>query len=76
MKNITIKDIAKESGVSVATVSRVINNNPTVAPELRQRVLATIEENGYYPNLIARGLKKDSTQTIAILIADRSSNAY
>lgn len=76
MKNITIKDIAKESGVSVATVSRVINNNPTVAPELRQRVLTTIEENGYYPNLIARGLKKDSTQTIAILIADGSSNEY
>jgi LacI family transcriptional regulator len=76
MKNITIKDIAKESGVSVATVSRVINNNPTVAPELRQKVLATIEENGYYPNLIARGLKKDSTQTIAIVIADGNSNEY
>jgi LacI family transcriptional regulator len=76
MKNITIKDIAKESGVSVATVSRVINNNSTVAPELRQKVLAAIEEHGYFPNLVARGLKKDSTQTIAILIADGSSNEY
>lgn len=76
MKNITIKDIAKEAGVSVATVSRVINKNNTVAPELRQKVLAAIERNGYFPNLVARGLKKDSTQTIAILIADSSSNEY
>lgn len=76
MKNVTIKDIAKEAGVSLATVSRVINNNQTVAQELRDKVLAAIEKNGYYPNLVARGLKKDSTQTIAILIADSSSNEY
>jgi LacI family transcriptional regulator len=76
MKKVTIKDIARESGVSVATVSRVVNNNSSVAPELREKVLATIEKYGYYPNLIARGLKNDNTQTIAILIADRSSNEY
>lgn len=75
MKNITIKDIAKEACVSVATVSRVINNNPSVDPELCSRVLAAIEQNQYYPNLVARGLKTDSTQTIALLIAD-SSNEY
>ncbi len=76
MKNVTIKDIAREAGVSVATVSRVVNNNDTVALDLRQRVLHAIEKNGYYPNLVARGLKKDSTQTIAILIADSSSSEY
>jgi Transcriptional regulators len=76
MKNVTIKDIAREAGVSVATVSRVINDNSTVAPELREKVLAAIERNGYYPNLVARGLKNDRTQTIAILIADTSSNEY
>lgn len=76
MRKLTIKDIARESGVSVSTVSRVINNNDTVAPELREKVLAAIEENGFIPNSIARGLKRDNTQTIAILIADRSSNEY
>lgn len=75
MKNITIKDIAKEAGVSVATVSRVINGNSSVAPIRKDKVESVIKKYGYIPNLVARGLKVDSTQTIAVLISD-GTNEY
>lgn len=75
-KNITIRDIAKFAGVSVATVSRVVNGNESVAADLREKVNKAIAEYGYYPNMLARGLKNDSTQTIALLIADSSNEHY
>lgn len=73
--SITIKDIAVEAGVSLSTVSRVINNNTGVAEDKRQRVLKAIHKYNYRPNLLARGLKNDSTQTIAMLISD-GNNEY
>lgn len=73
--SITIKDIAAEAGVSLSTVSRVINNTTGVAEDKRQRVLKAIEKHSYRPNLLARGLKNDSTQTIAMLISD-GNNEY
>ncbi len=70
---ITIKDIAKRAGVSIATVSRVINKNYTVSPEAETKVLQVIKELNYYPNSIARSLKKDSTYTIGFLVSDISN---
>lgn len=55
--NSTIKDIAKLAGVSVTTVSRVVNDAGYVSSETREKVLAVIKEHNYIPNLIARGLK-------------------
>ena len=52
----TIKDIASICGVSVSTVSRVLNNRPDVSEEVRQRVLAAVEAKGYIPNNSARDL--------------------
>jgi LacI family transcriptional regulator len=52
----TIKDVAKEAQVSVATVSRVINGFPNVNDELRVRVEQTIEKLGFKPNQLAKGL--------------------
>ena len=52
----TIKDIAQAAGVSLATVSRVINNGPKVGKDTRQRVKLIMEEMGYRPNANARAL--------------------
>ncbi len=52
---VTIKDVAARAGVSVATVSHVLNGTRKVAPATAERVRRTIEELGYQPNTIARG---------------------
>ncbi len=62
-----IKEIAKLAGVSVATVSRVINNPAAVSEKSRTRVLEIMEEYHYKPNIFARGLNAKSTNTIGIL---------
>ncbi len=54
----TIRDVAREAGVGVATVSRVLNNSPQVSPDTRERVLETIKALGYRPNNLARQLSK------------------
>lgn len=65
---ITINDIANEAGVSTATVSRVMNNNPKVTEETRKRVLAVMKKYNYSPSFIARGLKNKSMKTIAVVV--------
>ena len=67
-RNITIKDIARELGISKSTVSRVLQNAYDVNPETRQRVQEKMEEMRYRPNMIARNLKKKSTNTIGVNI--------
>lgn len=67
-----IYDVSKKAGVSIATVSRVINGNTNVSPKTRDMVLQTIEECGYTPNAFARGLGLDSMNTIGIMCADSS----
>lgn len=64
----TIKDVAKKADVSIATVSRILNNKSGFSEETKQKVLKVIEELGYQPNAIARGLVKKRTQTIGVLI--------
>jgi LacI family transcriptional regulator len=66
----TIKDVAREVGVSTATVSHVINKTRYVSEELRERVLKAIQELNYQPNAIARSLVKRKTHTIGIIISD------
>ena len=57
MKTITIKDIAKECGVGVSTVSRAINNHPDISDETKERIMKVIRENNFTPNSTARNLK-------------------
>jgi LacI family transcriptional regulator len=71
-----IKDVAKRAGVSISTVSRVINDSKVVRPETHVKVMKAIEELGYKPNAIARSLKVKNTKTIGILIPDISNNFY
>lgn len=66
-KNTTIYDVATEAGVSLATVSRVINGSSVVKPETRDRVMEAIQRLDFKPNQIARGLATSKTTTIAIV---------
>lgn len=67
---ITIYDVAKEAKVSMATVSRVVNNNPNVKEDTRQRVQEVIKKLRYTPNAVARGLASKKTTTIGIILPD------
>lgn len=66
----TITDLARHVGVSVSTVSRVMNGNPTVAPELAQRVRAAAAELGYSASPMARSLVLGRTSTVAVVVPD------
>ena len=67
-----IYDIAKAAGVSIATVSRVLNGSGKVSPATREKILAIIQENNYTPNAFARGLGMGSMRTVGILCANTS----
>ncbi len=71
----TIYDISEKAGVSIATVSRVLNGTNNVSEKTRQKVLKIIEESGYTPNAFARGLGLNTMNTIGIMCAD-SSDLY
>ncbi len=71
----TIYDISKQAGVSIATVSRVLNGSANVKPKTKKKVLDVIEQCGYTPNAFARGLGLNSMNTVGILCAD-SSDLY
>lgn len=67
---VTIYDVAREASVSMATVSRVVNNNPNVKPQTRKKVFEAIERLGYRPNAVARGLASKKTTTVGVVIPD------
>jgi LacI family transcriptional regulator len=69
-KAASIYDVARESGVSVFTVSAVVNNKAHVGKKLRERVEAAIQKLNYRPNLIARSLAKRQTHTIGMIVPD------
>ena len=67
---ITMRDVAKASGVSQSTVSRVLSGAPTavpIAPETRERVLADAKRLGYRPNPLARGLRGSRTMLLGVI---------
>jgi LacI family transcriptional regulator len=66
----TIRDVARASNVSIATVSRVFNKSPLVSEETRQRVTAAASALGYWPNEIARSLITNRTHTLGLLLPD------
>lgn len=67
-QTITIYDVAREAGVSMATVSRVVNGNPNVKPSTRKKVSEVIERLNYRPNAVARGLASKKTTTVGVII--------
>ena len=66
----SLKDVAQLAGVSVKTVSNVVNNYPHVTPAMRERVQRAIDELGYRPNLTARHLRKGRTGIIALAVPE------
>lgn len=71
-----IYEIAKLAGVSIATVSRVINNVPNVKKETREKVRAILKQNEYLPNDIARSLAMNETKTIGVLTTNVRDSYY
>jgi LacI family transcriptional regulator, fructose operon transcriptional repressor len=66
----SIKDVAKAAGVSTATVSRVLSNGEHVRPGVRKRVMEAVEQLDYRPNLVARSLRAQQTNTIGLIVSD------
>src|SRR5215218_11037554 len=69
----SIKDVAREAGVSTATVSHVINNTRFVSEEVRARVLGAVGRCGYYPNAHARALASGRSHTLGLVVSDISN---
>ena len=63
----TIYDISEKAGVSIATVSRVLNGSSNVREKTKQKVLAVMQECGYTPNAFARGLGLNTMKTIGFM---------
>lgn len=71
-----IKEIAKKAGVSVATISRVLNHPEVVQPETREHVLNIMKEHNYTPNWFARNLNLGRTRTIALIISNIENTMF
>lgn len=73
---VTIREVAAQAGVSVATVSRVLNRRPDVAEAVRARVLAAATELRYQPNHAARSLRTRATRVLGLIIADITNSFF
>ena len=73
---LTLKDIARKAGVSRSTVSRVINNHPSVSDEVRQRVNQIIQSTGFHPNVAARSLAMRRTHMVGLVLPRTVSSFY
>ena len=76
MKNVTIKDVAKAAGVSPSTVSRVISDSNRISEETKELVRRTMRELGYHHNAIARSLVTQKTNTIGLVMARPTQQAF
>src|SRR5918992_564512 len=72
----TIVDVAERAGVSISTVSHVVNGTRAVAEKTRQRVLQAIEETGYRQDTLARSLRRARTDSIGLVISDAGEPAF
>lgn len=75
-REVTIMDVAEKSGVSIATVSRVLNRTGRYSDETSRKVLAVAREIGYTPNYMAKSLKRKKTEQIALAVADIGNPVY
>lgn len=72
----TIKDIARESGYAVGTVSRVLNGQSGVSPQARQKIMEVVQACGFQPNVNARRLKQQVSRGVAILVRGRGNMIF
>lgn len=71
-RDTTIKEVARLAGVAPSSVSRVLNNHPSVSKVLRSRVLRATEQLGYQPDLLAQGLRRGASRTVGFIVRDIS----
>lgn len=76
MRRVTIRDVARTAGVSLGTVSRVLNRNRSVSESIRERVLQTINALGYQPDAVAQSMRTQATRTIGIIVPDVSNPLF
>ncbi len=75
-KNLSIKDISAMSGVSIATVSRIINGNGRYSKETEEKVKAIIKEHHYVPSMVAKGLRTHRMDNIGIIVPDITNEFF
>lgn len=76
MNDVTLADVARRAGVSVATVSRVLHNNGYVSEETRERVETALRDSGYRLNAVAQGLRRRRTVTLGLIVHGGLSNPF
>ena len=76
MHDLTLEDIARQAGVSRSTVSRVVNNQPNVSPQVRKNVLKTIRNTGYHPNAAARSLASQRSWMLGLVLPRNTSSFF
>ena len=75
-RHISLKDLAKELGVSISTVSRALKNHPDISPEMTKKIQALAEERNYTPNPLAMGLLRQQTKMIGVIVPDINTHFY
>src|SRR5918997_2478657 len=73
---VTITDVAARSGVSTATVSRILSGSARARPATRERVMAAARALGYHPSGVARALKRQETRTLGLVVTDITNPFY
>jgi len=76
MNKVTLKVIAEKLGVSISTVSRALTGKPGVSKGLRDKIIATAKNLGYYPDVTATGLRRGKTMTIGVLLPELSGDFF
>lgn len=76
MKTATLRDVAREAGVSVSTASRVLNGQPFVSSGVRERVLLASEGLGYRPDVAARSMRTGTTGAVGLVVSDISNPLF
>lgn len=76
MARVNLEEIGRRAGVSRSTVSRVVNGNPYVSPEVRRKVEAVIAETGYQPHAAARSLASNRTGVVGLVIPDTADALF
>lgn len=75
-RHVSLKDLAKEIGVSISTVSRALNNHPDISPEVTRKIQKLAAEMNYSPNPLAMGLLKQATKMIGVIVPDLVTHFY
>jgi len=75
-RHISLKDLAKELGVSISTVSRALKNHPDISPEMTQKVQELAVTKNYSPNPLAMGLLRQQTKMIGVIVPDINTHFY